>query len=97
MWSDAAKALTLQAAEAVGLGTRDTLRLISEPEAAAVYSLKTIQPNKLKVASLYPFPCLEESKVSHAYISVDQGHFRSSGLWGRNGGRLKSPNLLEHQ
>lgn len=49
VWSDAAKNATLQAAERAGMGNRHELRLISEPEAAAVYTLKTIQPNGLKV------------------------------------------------
>ncbi|KAI9805455.1 MAG: hypothetical protein M1825_000706 [Sarcosagium campestre] len=49
VWSDAAKNATLQAAERAGLGNRHELRLISEPEAAAVYTLKAIQPNHLKV------------------------------------------------
>ncbi|KAI9888220.1 MAG: hypothetical protein M1814_000956 [Vezdaea aestivalis] len=49
VWSDAAKNATLQAAEKAGMGNRHELRLISEPEAAAVYTLKAIQPNHLKV------------------------------------------------
>ncbi|KAF2460238.1 hypothetical protein BDY21DRAFT_280700 [Lineolata rhizophorae] len=49
VWSDAAKASTLQAAERAGMGNRHDLRLISEPEAAAVYTLKAIQPNHLRV------------------------------------------------
>ncbi|EME49731.1 hypothetical protein DOTSEDRAFT_68491 [Dothistroma septosporum NZE10] len=49
VWSDAAKNATLQAAERAGMGSRHELKLISEPEAAAVYTLKTIQPNGLKV------------------------------------------------
>lgn len=50
IWNDAAKALTLQAAESAGFGMRHTIRLISEPEAAAAWSLmKDIQPNNLKV------------------------------------------------
>ncbi|KAK3713701.1 hypothetical protein LTR37_008395 [Vermiconidia calcicola] len=48
VWSDAAKNATLQAAERAGMGNRHELRLISEPEAAAVYTLKTIQPSRLK-------------------------------------------------
>ena len=48
VWSDAAKNATLQAAERAGMGSRHELKLISEPEAAAVYTLKTIQPNGLK-------------------------------------------------
>ena len=49
VWSDAAKNATLQAAERAGMGNRHDVRLISEPEAAAVYTLKAIQPNNLKV------------------------------------------------
>jgi len=48
VWSDAAKNATLQAAERAGMGNRHELKLISEPEAAAFYTLKTIQPNGLK-------------------------------------------------
>ena len=50
VWSDAAKNATLQAAERAGMGSRHELKLISEPEAAAVYTLKTIQPSGLKMA-----------------------------------------------
>lgn len=49
VWSDAAKNATLQAAERAGMGSRHELKLISEPEAAAVYTLKTIQPSGLKI------------------------------------------------
>ena len=49
VWSDAAKNATLQAAERAGMGDRHELRLITEPEAAAVYTLKAIQPNYLKI------------------------------------------------
>ncbi|KAK5135987.1 hypothetical protein LTR08_004241 [Meristemomyces frigidus] len=49
VWSDAAKNATLQAAERAGMGNRHELKLISEPEAAAVYTLKTIPPSRLKV------------------------------------------------
>ncbi|KAI9747653.1 MAG: hypothetical protein M1815_004008 [Lichina confinis] len=49
VWSDAAKNATLQAAERAGMGSQHEVRLISEPEAAAVYTLKAIQPNHLKV------------------------------------------------
>jgi molecular chaperone DnaK (HSP70) len=48
VWSDAAKNATLQAAERAGMGNRHELKLISEPEAAAVYTLKTMQPSSLK-------------------------------------------------
>ena len=49
VWSDAAKDATLKAAEKAGMGNRHDLKLISEPEAAAVYTLKAIQPNHLKI------------------------------------------------
>lgn len=49
VWSDAAKNATLQAAERAGMGKRHELQLISEPEAAAVYTLRAIQQNNLKV------------------------------------------------
>jgi len=49
VWSDSAKNATLQAAERAGMGNIHDLKLISEPEAAAVYTLRAIQPNHLKV------------------------------------------------
>ncbi|KAL5890051.1 hypothetical protein ACKVWC_005269 [Pyricularia oryzae] len=49
VWSDAAKNTTLQAAERAGMGSRSQIQMISEPEAAAVYTLKAIQPNHLNV------------------------------------------------
>jgi molecular chaperone DnaK (HSP70) len=49
VWSDSAKHATLLAAERAGMGNAHELKLISEPEAAAVYTLKAIQPNHLKV------------------------------------------------
>ncbi|ORY11639.1 Hsp70 family protein-like protein [Clohesyomyces aquaticus] len=49
VWSDSAKDATLKAAEKAGMGNRHDLKLISEPEAAAVYTLKAIQPNHLTI------------------------------------------------
>ncbi|KAF2748930.1 actin-like ATPase domain-containing protein [Sporormia fimetaria CBS 119925] len=49
IWTDQAKDATLKAAERAGMGSRGELKLISEPEAAAVYTLKAIQPHNLKV------------------------------------------------
>lgn len=46
VWSDAAKDATLRAAERAGMGS--SIMMISEPEAAAVYTLKSIQPNHLR-------------------------------------------------
>lgn len=49
VWSDRSKNATLQAAEGTGMAKSCKIRLISEPEAAALYTLKTIQPKNLKV------------------------------------------------
>lgn len=49
VWSDTAKNTTLQAAERAGMGSKSEIQMISEPEAAAVYTLKAIQPNHLSV------------------------------------------------
>lgn len=49
VWSDAAKDATLRCAKRAGMGGQ--LKLISEPEAAAVYTLKSIQPNHLRVGN----------------------------------------------
>ena len=53
IWSDAAKSLMIQAAQDAGFGVhRVDFNLISEPEAAAAYTLRAIQPNNLEVSSL---------------------------------------------
>jgi molecular chaperone DnaK (HSP70) len=49
VWSDGAKHATLEAAEKAGMGQTGGVKMISEPEAAAVYTLKAIQPNHLTV------------------------------------------------
>ena len=46
IWSDTAKQATEAAAKRAGMG--ENIRMISEPEAAAVYTLQAIQPNHLK-------------------------------------------------
>lgn len=48
VWSDSAKNATLQAAEKAGMGSRHELKIISEPEAAAIYTLKTVQSASVK-------------------------------------------------
>lgn len=48
VWSDKAKDLTMQAACLAGI-PRNNLTLLSEPEAAAVYAIRTIQPNTMAV------------------------------------------------
>ncbi|KAK3619064.1 hypothetical protein LTR56_024269 [Elasticomyces elasticus] len=57
VWTDAAKDATFRAAEAAGMG--DALAMISEPEAAAVYTLQAMQPNHLK--------------IGHNFIVIDAG------------------------
>lgn len=49
VWSDKSKNATLQAAEGTGMAKSCKIRLISEPEAAAIYTLKTMQPKNLQV------------------------------------------------
>ncbi|KAJ5618585.1 hypothetical protein N7528_006696 [Penicillium herquei] len=46
VWSDKAKDLTMQAAVLGGIG-KANLVLLSEPEAAAVHAIRTIQPNSI--------------------------------------------------
>ena len=47
-WSDKAKDLAMQAAVQAGIH-RNNLVLLSEPEAAAVYAIRAVQPNKMAV------------------------------------------------
>ncbi|KAK3677146.1 hypothetical protein LTR78_002684 [Recurvomyces mirabilis] len=47
VWSDKAKDATLRAARKAGIP--GNIRMISEPEAAAVYTLQSIQPNHLEI------------------------------------------------
>jgi hypothetical protein len=52
VWSDKSKAATLAAAERTGMKKwGKSIRLISEPEAAALYTLKTLQPSHLEVGN----------------------------------------------
>jgi hypothetical protein len=48
VWSDKAKDITLNAAHLAGVPP-NKLTLLSEPESAALYALRTIQPNTIKV------------------------------------------------
>jgi molecular chaperone DnaK (HSP70) len=48
VWSDKGKDYTRQAAQRAGIPAA-SLRLLSEPEAAAVYAIRTIQPNTISV------------------------------------------------
>jgi molecular chaperone DnaK (HSP70) len=53
VWSDKARQMTMEAAVRAGLGVggERLLRLITEPEGAAEYALRSIQPNSMKVRS----------------------------------------------
>jgi hypothetical protein len=51
VWSPDAKNTTKRCAEAAGMGSMDTLLSTSEPEAAAVYALKKLEPHSLKVGN----------------------------------------------
>lgn len=49
VWSDKAKATTLSCAEMAGPGEMSKIRIISEPEAAAIHALQSKSPHGLKV------------------------------------------------
>ncbi|KAI9862953.1 MAG: hypothetical protein M1813_004126 [Trichoglossum hirsutum] len=49
VWSDAAKKKTKAAALRAGMGNTTSLQMTSEPEAAAVYALKALDPHHIKV------------------------------------------------
>ena len=51
VWSLEGKNTTMECAEAAGLGDRKNLLMISEPECAASYALKRLQPSHLKIGS----------------------------------------------
>lgn len=51
IWSDKAKDVTLRSAVWAGIPA-DKLSLLSEPESAALYALRTIQPNTVQVIIL---------------------------------------------
>ncbi|GAB1197359.1 hypothetical protein APSETT444_006652 [Aspergillus pseudonomiae] len=49
MWPDKAKMTTFQCAENAGFGEKGTIRLISEPEAAAIHALNASNPHGLDI------------------------------------------------
>lgn len=51
VWSPEAKHATRDCAEAAGMGKAETLMMTTEPEAAAVYALKKIEPHNLEVGN----------------------------------------------
>lgn len=68
VWSDTAKSASIVAAEEAGIPVRH-LTLVSEPEAAALHCLHSIQPNTIEVRIITchspPFinPCLQKGDV----------------------------------
>lgn len=70
VWSDSAKDATLKAAEKAGMGNRHDLKMISEPEAAAVYTLKAIQPNHLKVGDNFVVCDAGMATDAHSHCNV---------------------------
>lgn len=48
VWSDKAKDMTMRAAVSAGIPI-SSLYLLSEPEAAAIYAIRAIQPNTITV------------------------------------------------
>lgn len=56
IWSNSAKARMVEAAESAGYGSHRTdFNLIGEPESAAVYALREIKANNLKVGTHFRF------------------------------------------
>ena len=53
MWSDAAQAKTRECAERAGMGRGDRLQIISEPEAAAIYTLDALDPHNVKIGDTF--------------------------------------------
>lgn len=53
VWSDKAKSDTLTCASAAGFGTPDRIRLITEPEAAAVYTFHQLPDARVKVGDVF--------------------------------------------
>ena len=49
VWSLQAKETTRACAEAAGMGNGSTLQMTSEPEAAAAYTLRKLEPHNLRV------------------------------------------------
>lgn len=77
VWSDAAKNTTLQAAERAGMGSRSEIQMISEPEAAAVYTLKAIQPNHLSVGDNFVVCDAGGGTVEYVPLTLSKKSFPS--------------------
>ena len=53
VWSDMAQAKTRACAQKAGMGNGDSLHIISEPEAAAMYALDAMDPHNIKVGDTF--------------------------------------------
>ncbi|KAL9032368.1 MAG: hypothetical protein Q9214_007999, partial [Letrouitia sp. 1 TL-2023] len=53
VWSEAAKAKTRTCAEKAGMGEGAALHLVSEPEAAAVYSFDVMEPHGIRIRDTF--------------------------------------------
>lgn len=62
VWTPEAKHATRDCAEAAGMGKGEDLLMTSEPEAAAVYALKKIEPHN-RIKNLKPVLHVEESGI----------------------------------
>lgn len=53
VWSDAAQSKTRICAERAGMGPASDIRIISEPEAAAIYALDAMDPHELHIGDTF--------------------------------------------
>lgn len=53
VWSDRAQASTRRCTEQAGMGTGSSLHIITEPEAAAMYSLDAMDPHNIEVGDTF--------------------------------------------
>lgn len=88
VWSDKARQMTMEAAMRAGLGLgggaaaegeeqeeggTGLLRLITEPEGAAEYALRSIQPNSMKVGYFFIFYIRFPQEGIYARVRVGYG------------------------
>lgn len=96
VWSDKARQMTMEAAMRAGLGLGGgavadeeeeglgLLKLITEPEGAAEYALRSIQPNSMKVGLYFIFLCIfrggKKNEEGPVRVRVGSRGIKSSGL-----------------
>lgn len=71
VWSPMAQAKTRSCAESAGMGRGDSLYIISEPEAAAMYALETMNPHDLEIGDTFVV-CDAGGGYDIRYLSVCQ-------------------------